>query len=127
MMKIKPLLLSAGLFVAALSVCAKPHDHGNVGAKGIHGLHGSFADGVLGDDDRRHGASLFDLDFASNSEADARDLDVRDLHAASNGAHELNSVSSYATAPVPEPETYVLMLAGLGAVGLLSLRRKINR
>ena len=28
------------------------------------------------------------------------------------------------TAPVPEPETYVLMLAGLGAVGFMSRRRR---
>ncbi len=29
-----------------------------------------------------------------------------------------------ATAPVPEPETWALMLAGIGVIGLISRRRK---
>jgi hypothetical protein len=28
------------------------------------------------------------------------------------------------SAPIPEPETYALMLAGLGVVGLLARRRR---
>ena len=39
---------------------------------------------------------------------------------ASNVAFELASVT-----PVPEPETYALMLAGLGVVGFMARRRKI--
>jgi len=30
----------------------------------------------------------------------------------------------YSLAPVPEPETYALMLAGLGLVGFMARRRK---
>jgi hypothetical protein len=29
-------------------------------------------------------------------------------------------------APIPEPETYALMLAGLGVVGFMARRRKAN-
>ena len=124
MMRIKTLLLGAGLFLAALGTCAKPHDHGHFGAKGAHGLHGSFADGVLGNDDRKHGAP-FDLDFTSNVGAGARDWGNDDFRGSSDTAPDINSASY--TAPVPEPQTYLLMLAGLGAVGLLSLRRKVSR
>ncbi len=35
-----------------------------------------------------------------------------------------SNAALYATQPVPEPETYALMLAGLGVVGLLARRRK---
>jgi hypothetical protein len=40
---------------------------------------------------------------------------------------KLNSTGSFAgtvTATVPEPETYAMMLAGLGALGFLARRRK---
>jgi hypothetical protein len=30
-------------------------------------------------------------------------------------------------APIPEPETYALMLAGLGAIGWVARRRKLQR
>ncbi|MDP4299073.1 PEP-CTERM sorting domain-containing protein [Leptothrix discophora] len=36
----------------------------------------------------------------------------------------LDNVTITAAAPVPEPETYAMMLAGLGAIGYLSRRRK---
>ena len=39
-------------------------------------------------------------------------------------ASTLNGAFNLVAAPVPEPETYALMLAGLGVVGLLSARRR---
>lgn len=42
---------------------------------------------------------------------------------ATNGGG-LSNVGIYSTTPVPEPETYALLLAGLGVVGFMARRRK---
>ena len=43
---------------------------------------------------------------------------------AATGSYELTLTAQGNLAPVPEPETYAMMLAGLGLVGLAARRRK---
>ena len=42
------------------------------------------------------------------------------------GGATFNAGAVVPTSPVPEPETYAMLLAGLGAVGFMSRRRKPN-
>ena len=42
------------------------------------------------------------------------------------GSYAFQYITSASIAPVPEPETYALMLAGLGLLGVVSRRRKLN-
>lgn len=55
--------------------------------------------------------------------------DVRVTFAGGNAnrSYSIDNVSLVATAPVPEPETYAMMLAGLGAVGFMARRRKFKQ
>ena len=128
-MKIKPVLLGIALSLAAMGAAAKPHDHGHghdhVGAKGVHGLPGSFAEGVFDSDDRKHDSLPFDLNATSKFEADARDGADRDFHVDADSVQRHQSVLSDIVVPVPEPQTYMLMLAGLGALGFVASRRKL--
>lgn len=43
-----------------------------------------------------------------------------------NAGNGWSHSSIYTAAPVPEPETYALMLAGLGLVGFAVRRRKLG-
>jgi len=123
-MNIKPILLGVALSLAAMGACAKPHDRG-LGANGAHGLPGSFAEGVFDDDDRKHDSPPFDLNVTSNVQADARGLEDHDFHVGADNDQKHFSVLSDITAPVPEPQTYLLILAGLGALGFVAGRRKV--
>ena len=79
-------------------------------------LYGSFA--YLGTDAEMYEYRTLDLDLLPGAMAD--------LNAAiDNGDEQWAIGGSFApTAPIPEPETYALMLAGLGLVGWMAKRRK---
>jgi len=130
-MKIKPLLLGVALSLAAMGACAKQHDQGHgqgqghVGAKGAHGLPGSFAEGVFANDHRKHDSPPFDLNVPSTFEADVRDLGDQDFRGDAVADHKIHSMQSDIAMLVPEPQTYLLMLAGLGALGFVVSRRKV--
>lgn len=59
--------------------------------------------------------------------ASAGDVRVAFSRGNPNRSFSVDNVSLVATAPVPEPETYAMMLAGLGAVGFMARRRKVQQ
>ncbi|URI11475.1 CHRD domain-containing protein [Aquincola tertiaricarbonis] len=75
------------------------------------------------------GSRLYDADLASITPMNPTSFYVN-LHNASFPAGAIRGQLQYvgtAMAPVPEPETYALMLGGLGAIGLLVRRRQAAR
>jgi hypothetical protein len=96
---------------------------GRVNADGTVTLYAatSTEGSVLGDagaDPNRLVAITDNLSFTQASQAAAEDFNV--LQTAALG----QVIRGVAVAPVPEPETYALMLAGLGMIGFVARRRK---
>lgn len=100
-MRFESVLMIAALSLAAQAACAKPHPKDDDG----EGLPGSFA-ALSVNHQENHGLALEHFEIQGNED-------------------EHDAVPS-TTAPIPEPETYALMLAGLAVVGLVA-RRKVNR
>lgn len=72
------------------------------------------------------GEGLFDTDLASITPATAANFYVN-LHNALYPAGAIRGQLAYvttATPPIPEPQTYALMLAGMGVLGIAAARRK---
>ncbi len=75
------------------------------------------------------GKSLSNIDFQSYANAGALIvsgpvLGVSGIVLTSGKLYDNLNIAT--TAPVPEPESYAMMLAGLGLMGLVSLRRRRN-
>lgn len=100
-MKIESVMTIAALSLAAQVACAKPYLKDDDG----EGLPGSFAE-LSANQQENHGLALGHFKIHGNE-------------------HRPDSVLSPA-APIPEPETYGLMLAGLAVLGLVA-HRKANR
>lgn len=91
------------------------------------GINSSFQGLQLGSTDKR-------VSFDSSKTALLETLDVTDGYALSsasgelvvhNGAFAYNAVLADTVTPIPEPETYALMLAGLGLMSVIARRRRL--
>lgn len=95
-----------------------------------------FFEYAIGADDQSFTFTAGDFPFTSiafsltSPEFFFRDPDTGEIVGSSRISSGIDSVSytlaSAGTPPVPEPETYAMMLAGLGLLGFIGRRRKYN-
>jgi len=91
----------------------------------------SNADGIVGSADDQvvksttavNGADTLSLTYGASPGGNYY-LSVMGITSGSSGGIYNGAISVAAPAPVPEPETWAMMIAGLGAVGFLARRRK---
>lgn len=72
--------------------------------------------------------SGFNADFISNYSFTANTITL-DMNSGSVNDYQVGGTAVFAingVAPIPEPETYAMMLAGLGLLGIAARRRKLR-
>ena len=125
---IKTLSLTLHSFAAETSGNFTLYDYkGSIAALqlGGDGLTGIYADLGTGPDGTYGSRFYQSSDSASYRSITLNQNAIDDLNAAVGQQNEWALGGAFdATAPIPEPETYALMLAGLGVVGWMAWRRK---
>lgn len=94
--------------------------HIHAGAAGVNG------GVVVNFSSAYNGSGLFDGDLALITPASAPGFYVN-LHNAAHGGGAIRGQLTYertVNPPVPEPETYLMLLAGVGAIGMVARRRR---
>jgi len=68
------------------------------------------------------GFAPFDFSFSSLSLPSGTNLGIR----LAGGVSMTGTADNFSVTPIPEPATYAMLLAGLGALGIVARRRRIN-
>jgi len=112
--------LSLGSYVSADVVNTKVVVR-NVVKSDITGLTLSVFDGSVW---TAYGSSVTDLVLNAATDTYKFQITGTGVGSLGKGAYQFSAYTAPVAAPVPEPETYALMLAGLGVVGFVARRRR---
>jgi hypothetical protein len=104
------------------------YQHGNF-QSGIYSFTATFSDGLISFSGALNGSTVFDFNtvVAGFMLADQRNIEL-DIAETTGQTQWMDNVSiqETAVAAIPEPETYAMLLAGLGLLGFAARRRKLK-